>query len=81
MDAEGLKGIQRNPNNLNGFLGTARRYIGSSTGTPGANAQIALNKAKAQTQEVADKIATYMSSDWVELKEKVKSFDFDIFKD
>ena len=81
MDAQGLKGIQRNPNNLNAFLGTARRYISSSTGTPGANAQIALNKAKTQATEVSAKIAEYMSSDWVELKEKVKSFDFDIFKD
>ena len=81
MDAQGLKGIQRNPNNLNAYLRTARRYIGSAVGTPGANAQVAMNKAKEQAAEVTEKIDAYMSSDWMELKEKVKSFDFDIFRE
>ena len=81
MDAQGLKGIQRNPNNLNAYLRTARRYIGSAVGTPGGNAQVAMNKAKEQAAEVTEKIDAYMSSDWMELKEKVKSFDFDIFRE
>ena len=81
MDKEGLKGIQRNPNNLNAYLRTARRYIGSSIGKPGDNAMIALNKAVSKTQEVVDEIDQYMSSDWIDLKEKVESFEFSIFED
>jgi len=81
MDAQGLKGIQRNPNNLNAYLGTARRYIGSSIGKPGANAQVAMDKAKDKTMEVTSKIDQYMSSGWMDLKEKVNLFDFDIFKE
>ena len=42
---------------------------------------IALNKAVSKTQEVVDEIDQYMSSDWIDLKEKVESFEFSIFED
>ena len=80
FDKEDLKGIQRNPENLNAYLGNARRYVGSSYGTPGQNASHAVDKARARLKEVLAEVELYMNGDWLDYQEKVNNTDFKIFK-
>ena len=81
FDKQGLKGIQRNPNNLNSILRTGRRYLGSSYGAPNANAQIAMKKGEQRAMEVIEKVNAFMSKDWAEYQEAIKNVEFDLFKD
>ena len=80
FDKENQKGIQRNPNNLNAKLWMARRYLGTSIGAPGENANVAVSHAKNKTAEVLEALEEYMNGAWPEFKEKVNSMNFDLFK-
>ncbi len=80
MDKEGLKGIQRNPNNLNAFMRTARRYVGSSMGEPQENALIAMTKAQDRLTEVKKQVKAYFDGPWADLKNKVETHEFYLFK-
>ncbi len=80
MDKEGLKGIQRNPNNLNAIMRTARRYISASYGAPTPNAVIAINRAEDEINTVVSVVKDYFNTDWQQYQEKIEAVDFSIFK-
>jgi len=80
FNKEGLKGIQRNPENLSAYLGNARRYVGSSYGTLEQNGQYAFAKAEARLKEVVQKVEDYIGGDWKEYQDQVSKTDFNIFK-
>jgi len=79
FNKENQKGIQRNPDILTSKLFGARRYIGSSYGAPGANAQIADQKARTLTDQVVKKVDQYMDGDWKIFKEAIDAIQFKIF--
>ncbi len=80
FDKQGLKGIQRNPNNLNAFLRGGRRYIGSSYGEPGPNAMIAVQKAVSMATDVLTEVDTYFTKDWSDYKIEIEKIQFDLFR-
>lgn len=81
FNRDNLKGIQRNPEILTGYIGTARRYYMSSYGSPSPNAQLALDKAKRMYEEVKMEVDKYFESDWPMFKNKINETDFKIFED
>ena len=81
FDKENQKGIQRNPNTLSASLRGARRYLFSSYGAPGENAQVAIDKAKSKSADVLGKVDEYFSTQWPEYKKRVEEVQFNLFKE
>lgn len=79
MDKQGLKGIQRNPNNLNAYLRTGMRYLNSSIGVPNPNAQVAIDRAKNKVNEVNEAVEAYFKTDWSEFRGMINKLDFELF--
>jgi photosystem II stability/assembly factor-like uncharacterized protein len=80
-DEPGLKGIQRNPNTLNGHLSTASRYIRASEGAPGQMARFAIAKAENEATEVITKVNKFFDGDWKDYRAKVEAAQRPLFKD
>lgn len=81
FDKEGLKGIQRDSENLNAYLGGGRRYIGSSAGKPGANAMIAVKQAYEKFAFVKKQVEDYRQNGWANYRQKVEEMNFMLFKE
>jgi photosystem II stability/assembly factor-like uncharacterized protein len=77
---ENVKGIQRNPDQLNSVLFGAANYIRSSWSAPKENAQLAVEKAKVLSQNLNNKVANFLTTEWVAYQEKVKTLEVKIFK-
>ncbi len=80
-DQPNLKGIQRNPNTLNGRLFAASRYIRASDGAPNQMAQFATKKAKAETARILNKVNTFFEKDWKDYQEQVEAARHSLFKE
>lgn len=80
FNKRGLKGIQRNPEVLNSYLGSARRYFAVAYGAPGPNAEVAFQKAVEKTDKVLAELEAYFAGDWKDFQQKVEATDFSIFK-
>lgn len=81
FNKEGLKGIQRDPENLQAYLFGGRRYIGASAGKPGPNAMIAVKQAKERFAQVEKQVADYLNGDWQKFKERILEVQFNLFKE
>jgi photosystem II stability/assembly factor-like uncharacterized protein len=81
MDSPGKKGIQRNSYNLNSYLFTASRYVGSSLKKPGKNAMLAVNHAKTKVEEVTSEVESFFEKDWPEYKRFVNDLNLTPFKE
>jgi len=81
MEMDKVKGIQRDPSTLNSLMGGARRYLYSSWGMPGANSMNAVKHAKAQASEAIKNINAYIEGDWTEYQKKIKTIEFNPFKE
>ena len=79
LDKEGLKGIQRNPSTLRAQLGTAGRYVRSSYGDVSPNGQVAVDKAKSETEKITSRVEAYLSGDWQKYQAKINDVNFKIF--
>lgn len=75
-----VKGIQRNPNNLNAQLRRALAYIGGSDGAPTENAQIAIRKATKQTEFVVAQISLLLEGSWKTYQQWVEQQKISVFK-
>ncbi len=80
LSSENVKGIQRNPDQLNSVLFGALGYISSSWSNPKENALISLDKAKIMTEKSSAAVTTFMNGDWKRYQEKVAGLDVKIFK-
>lgn len=81
MEREGLKGIQRDAENVTAYLRGARRYLSSSYGSPNANALIAFEKAKTKVLQVEEEIGKFFDSEWQTYRSAIESMSFSLFKD
>lgn len=81
MQKEDVKGIQRNPKELNAILGNAGYYIDASWDNPGENAMIAMENARMKTKEVTGKVESWFGTKWAEYRKKIESMSLNIFKD
>jgi hypothetical protein len=74
-----LKGIQRNPDNLNGLLWRTRSYISSSEGPPSQSARVMMERVRNETQAILSDLHQLMKVDFVEYQKKVEESDFSLF--
>jgi hypothetical protein len=81
MMPEGLKGIQRSSENVQGYLRGAGRYLSASEGSPNQPAEVMIRKATRETQQVVDKVNAFFAKDFAEYRKRVESVPFSLFKD
>ena len=81
MMKSGLKGIQRNPDLLNGNLRSASSYLRSSWGKPGGNTDTAIEYARQKTVSVANHVNTFMDEKWKPYEARIKAIQLKIFED
>ena len=81
MQPQGLKGIQRAPNNLNGKIFSAFRYIRSLTGEPTPNSKAAYNNAVNATKVVLGGVNSFFENDWKAYQEQIEGIQFSLFKE
>ncbi|NNF36624.1 MAG: hypothetical protein HKN68_21155 [Saprospiraceae bacterium] len=79
FNPQGLKGIQRNPNNLSSVLGGVRRYVNSSWGVPGDNAMNTISRARIETEKVTSAVTSFFNEKWTPFQEKVREMKIDLF--
>jgi hypothetical protein len=77
---EGLKGIQRNPNNLRGKLSNGARYLRGSWGKPGANALNAVSAARNMTKSTLQAINEFIETKWNPYEARIKEIQLKIFE-
>ncbi|MEK7255159.1 MAG: hypothetical protein AAB316_10470, partial [Bacteroidota bacterium] len=80
MQPEGLKGIQRNPDNIVGLLFTAAGYIGDSDGAPNQAAKLATEQARKEVVKTAADINRFFEKDFAPYRQKVEEAEYSIFK-
>ncbi len=80
MVPDGLKGIQRDPDNLQGKLWRTSSYIGASEGAPNQSARIMIEQTRKEVASVLDDINRLMEKDFAEYRNKVEAVQFSLFK-
>jgi photosystem II stability/assembly factor-like uncharacterized protein len=81
MDAEGLKGIQRNPTTLMSMIYDAQQFYSSAWSSPKSNSVNALAHARTRAKEVISAVDAFKNGAWKEYREKVKTLPVTIFKE
>ncbi len=76
----GLKGIQRAPDNLNGKLYAASRYLRGTFGKPSNNAINAVKNAENHTKKVLKGVNAFLANDWKTYQKTVEALQFSLFK-
>lgn len=74
------KGIVRNDNTLNAHLYRASSYIDNSDGPPSQMAQIAITKAKDETQKALNAVNNFFQKDWNKYQENAEAARHSVFK-
>lgn len=81
MMPEGLKGIQRNPDNVQGKLRRTSGYIDASEGAPNQAAQIMIEQTRKDVVAILDDINRLVEKDFSEYRKKVEAVQYSLFKD
>jgi len=80
VDAENLKGISRNSENLSSTMFRVPAYINAGDGAPTQSAKIMLDAAKKQLNEVLMSVNNFFSKDFASYQQKVEATQFSLFK-
>lgn len=80
MVPEGLKGIQRDPDNIVGMLYRTSTYISASGGAPNQSAKILITQTRSQVADVLKDINELVENDFKEYQQKVEAAQFSLFK-
>lgn len=78
---ENVKGIQRNPEELNSYFWQARGYIEDSYGPPSPTAQLAIKKVEGATNQLLQRIDALLDSPWKTYKEAAEKIPYSLFKE
>ena len=78
-EKEGLKGIQRNPTNLQAKMFTARRYIGQMEGKASQMATVTLEQFQSGTKEFIEKVETFMREEFGPFRKEVEGAELSLF--
>lgn len=76
-----LKGIQRNPNNLQARLYDAFDYLRNGPAAPGPNGAIAVNRAMEEAEILIGRINVLSDQPWKNFREKAESLPYSLFKE
>jgi photosystem II stability/assembly factor-like uncharacterized protein len=80
MMPDGLKGIQRSSDNVNGMIQGALSYLGASDGAPNQAAQRMIERARDYTSSALERINAFISSNFDAYRNKVQAVQLDLFK-
>ncbi|NUN99801.1 MAG: hypothetical protein HUU01_04205 [Saprospiraceae bacterium] len=80
MTPEGLKGIQRDPENITGNIFRTRSYLDSYVGAPNQNARIMTEKVRKEVAAVVADINRLVEKDFMEYQKQVEALKFSLFK-
>jgi hypothetical protein len=76
------QGIVRSPDpNVNTYLFTARRYIGSGLHAPGATEERVMEHARTAVADAIEKVNAFFTDQWPAYRNKVEATDLSPFKD
>ncbi len=78
-EPEDLKGIQRNPTNLQSYLYGARNYIGQTEGEPSQMAKLMLQQFHEKAGDFVTQVNTFLSGDLREYQEEVRAAELSLF--
>ena len=78
-EAEDLKGIQRNPTNLQSKLYGARSYIGQTEGEASQMAKLTLAQFKTAAEEFIGDVDAFMAGDFAEFQTEVEGAELSLF--
>lgn len=81
LDAEGLKGIQSNPNTVNAKLFNGLRYLRSAWQSPQENALIAFEHGIKTANEANSRVESFKADDWKSYQDLINSLPLKVFKD
>ncbi len=81
MMPDGLKGIQRNPDLLQGQIWRTYSYIGASNGSPNQSARIMMDHTRKMVANILSDINSLMEKDFAEYKKKVSEVEYSLFKE
>jgi photosystem II stability/assembly factor-like uncharacterized protein len=76
-----VKGIQRNPNNLNSYYYTALGYLNDSPGAPSQTAQLAVDVANRHTERTLARVNALFDNQWKSYREKAEAVKYSLFKE
>lgn len=80
MMPDGLKGIQRSADNVNGLIQGALSYLNASNGAPNQAALRMMERAKDRTADTLDKINGFISTDFAAYRKQVEAVEMELFK-
>ncbi|HNM25695.1 MAG TPA: hypothetical protein PKL15_09705, partial [Saprospiraceae bacterium] len=75
------KGIQRNPDNLNARYWKAMGYMQPGLEAPDANARVAIDEARVETDKLLERINALFDGPWKDYRAKVERLQYSLFKD
>lgn len=79
-DEEDLKGIQRNPSNLQAMMFSASSYLRQVEGsTPTQMAEVTLAQFKEGAEKFIDKVKTFMGDDFAAFRDAVQAAELSLF--
>jgi photosystem II stability/assembly factor-like uncharacterized protein len=78
---ENVKGIQRNPEELNSYFWQARGYIEDSYGPPSPTAQLAIKKVEDATNQLLQRIDAVLGTQWKTYREAAEKVPYSLFKE
>ncbi|TXF90017.1 hypothetical protein FUA23_08395 [Neolewinella aurantiaca] len=78
-EKEGLKGIQRNPTNLQAQMFTARRYIGQVEGKASQMATVTLSQFQEGAEDFIKEVEGFISGDFSAFRREVEAADLSLF--
>ncbi len=79
MEPEGLKGIQRNPTNLQAYLYRAGGYIREVEGTPTQMAEFSLRHFEEGASNFVRFVNAFLAGDMAAFREKVRAAELSLF--
>ena len=80
-EPEDLKGIQRNPTNLQSKLYTASTYVGQVEGAPSQMAVVSLAQLQEGADEFIDLVAEFMEGEYAAFRREFGAAGLSVFKE
>lgn len=75
-----LKGIQRNPNTLNGAHYRALQYLNAADGAPTRQARLAMEQLEQEREHIINRINAIIEGPWKDYQKQVEALQFPLFK-
>ena len=79
MEPADLKGIQRNPTNLQAYLSGARRYISQIEGEPNQMATLMLGQFSEMADDFVDRVNGFLTGPMADFREAFQAADLSLF--